>query len=82
MIAQSSFRYQMTKQNIETRLRQDVQYLQEKTKAFENCHDVYAFMENFKFDEFSAENITVEPIKELFIKLQEWDINITKYVKI
>ena len=68
--------------NIETRLRKDIEFLLEKTKAFEQCHDVYAFMQTFKFEEFAEENVTVDPIRDLFIKLQDWDFNISKYVKI
>ena len=81
MIAESSFAYQTTKTNIENRLGESIQYLLDKTKAFEMCHDVYAFMQSFDFDEFAKEHTEVKPIHELFTKLQEWDTNIAKYVK-
>jgi hypothetical protein len=42
---------------------------------------VYAFMQSFEFEAWQAENNTIEPIRELFQKLQEWDANIGKYVK-
>ena len=39
-------------------------------------------MESFKFEDFAALNVTVEPIRELFQSLLDWDLGINKNVKV
>lgn len=43
---------------------------------------MYAFMQSFKFEDFAEDNVTVEPIRELFQSLLDWDTGISKYVKV
>ena len=81
-IAESSFAYKQTKQNVEDRLIQDIQYLKERTKDFENCHGVFKFAQSFKFADYAKENVTVDPIRELFQKLLDWETSIIKYIDV
>ena len=56
--------------------------MKERTVDFEKCHDVFKFMQSFKFEDFAQENVTVDPIRDLFQRLLDWDTSINRNIEV
>jgi hypothetical protein len=77
-IVDESDKYKDVRKEIAERLQLDFSHIEEKTKVFKTCIDIYNFSETFNFEEFKEQNQDLEQVKLMFEKLAKWDAAINK----
>ena len=81
-IVEDSYAYKQTKKAIEDHLSEDFLVLETETAKFENCRNVYAFEQQFRFEDFQAQENSedIDYIKGLFDKWGQWESQIQKNI--
>ena len=81
-IVEESYAYKMTKKAIEDHLSEDFTILENETAKFENCRNVYAFEQQWRFEDFAKgpDSADIDHIKALFDKWGGWEQQIQKNI--